>query len=221
MSHLTLETLARVVDEPPTAEEAEHLEGCPECRRELEELIWQTAALRDLPDLLPPPADAWPALAKRLRRERLIGAGRRARWRGLPYARIAASVAIFLAGGAIGFTARGDVEAPALAAEATGESPLPSIRPADDNIEDATRALAEAEAAYRAALARYTELAGGEAGTDPIARLAALDNIVLTTRQALREAPADPVINGYHLAALAQREATMKQLVLTSGRTWY
>ena len=34
---------------------------------------------------------------------------------------------------------------------------------------------------------------------------------MLTTRAALGQSPADPVINGYHLTALAQRNATIKQ----------
>ncbi|HEX7118439.1 MAG TPA: hypothetical protein VF212_06605 [Longimicrobiales bacterium] len=219
MSHLTLEALARLVDEPPTAAEASHLEACAGCRRELDALIGQTVALRDLPDLLPPPADAWPALAGRLHREGLLSKGRRFRRPALPFARIAAAAVIFVVGGAAGFAARGGVDRSTLAAREPAAPPR-SIQPVSD-VEDAARRLAEAEASYRAALAQYTQLAGAEPGADPIARLAALDHIVLTTRQALREAPADPVINGYHLTALAQREATMKQLVRATDRIWY
>ncbi len=220
MSHLTLESLARLVDEPPTAAEAEHLEHCAECRRELDELIAQTAALGALPELVPPPADAWPALAERLRREGLV---RRTPWVrrfAVPITRAAAAILIFAAGGAAGFTVRGGTDAAGSIAHAEDEARLPSIQPVD-GVEEAARALADAEQNYRAALARYAELAGTGAGADPIARLATLDNIVLTTSRALQEAPADPVINGYHLTALAQREATMKQLVLTSDGTWY
>ena len=47
---------------------------------------------------------------------------------------------------------------------------------------------------------------------DPVNRLAALEGIVLTTRAALNEAPADPVINGYHLTALEQRDAILRQI---------
>lgn len=219
MAHLTLESLARLVDEPPTAAEASHLEICADCRRELDALIAQTTALGDLPALLPPPPDAWPALEDRLRREDLIGrrALARARWAALP--RIAATVAIFLTGGLAGYMARGTLDTPERAVHAEAPA-LPSIRPAND-MEAAARDLAAAESNYRAALARYAELAGAEPGADPVARLAALDHIVLTTRAALSEAPADPVINGYHLTALAQREATMKQLVLASDSRWY
>jgi hypothetical protein len=43
-------------------------------------------------------------------------------------------------------------------------------------------------------------------------RLAALDEVGATVRQALTESPADPVINGYYLTTLGQREATLRQL---------
>ena len=75
--------------------------------------------------------------------------------------------------------------------------------------------------AYLAAMTRYTELAGGTAAADPVARLAALESIVNTTRAALGQAPADPVINGYHLTALAQRDATLKKLSSSTGQTWF
>ena len=43
-------------------------------------------------------------------------------------------------------------------------------------------------------------------------RLAALDRVISTTRDAMRDAPHDPVINGYYLTTLGQREATLRQL---------
>jgi hypothetical protein len=43
-------------------------------------------------------------------------------------------------------------------------------------------------------------------------RLAALDQMISTTREAMREAPHDPVINGYYLTTVGQREATLRQL---------
>lgn len=220
MAHLSRETLARLVDEPPTAAEAEHLEVCAECRRELDELIAQTAALGDLPDLFPPPADAWPALADRLRQEGLMRSVPRTRRFAIPAMRAAAAVLIFFAGGAAGFMARGELDSPGAMAGLEEPVTLPRIEPVND-IEQAARVLAAAEQNYRAALAQYTELTGTGAGVDPIARLAALENIVLTTGRALQEAPADPVINGYHLTALAQREATMRQLVRTADGSWY
>jgi len=43
-------------------------------------------------------------------------------------------------------------------------------------------------------------------------RLAALDNVMAASREALYEAPHDPVINRYYLATLGAREATLRQL---------
>ena len=44
------------------------------------------------------------------------------------------------------------------------------------------------------------------------ARLAAIDNIIGAARQALYEAPHDPVINRYYLATLGTRAATIRQI---------
>lgn len=43
-------------------------------------------------------------------------------------------------------------------------------------------------------------------------RLVALDNVMAASREALYEAPHDPVINRYYLATLGAREATLRQL---------
>jgi hypothetical protein len=43
-------------------------------------------------------------------------------------------------------------------------------------------------------------------------RLAALDRVISVASEAMREAPHDPVINGYYLTTLNQREATIRQL---------
>jgi hypothetical protein len=58
-------------------------------------------------------------------------------------------------------------------------------------------------------------------GIEPHNRLAALEGIVVTTRAALEAAPADPVINNYHLAAMGQREALLRQLETGPEKTWY
>jgi hypothetical protein len=80
--------------------------------------------------------------------------------------------------------------------------------------------LREAERAYLSALGRYSDLSGRTDASDPLARLAALESIVATTRAALGQAPADPVLNGYHLTAVAQRDAMLRQLA-ASADTWY
>ena len=218
MSHLDLETLARLIDEPATAAEAAHLEACAECRSELDALRDDIAALKELPDLLPPPPRAWPALEARLRNEGLIREPARVHAGGARF-RLAASVALLILGGISGFALRGWIGASPAAPMATVVPGAAASTPA--TADEAERALREAEAAYLAALARFAEFAPASRTSDPVARLAALEDILFTTREALNAAPADPIINGYHLSALAQREATVRQIALTPGDRWY
>ena len=82
MEHLSLEQLARLVDERPTSEEQAILDAEPDLRRELDALRAQTGALKDLPAMVPPP-DSWPELREKLVAEGLVR-GRRsspALWR--------------------------------------------------------------------------------------------------------------------------------------------
>jgi hypothetical protein len=85
---------------------------------------------------------------------------------------------------------------------------------------EAAAALAEAERDYLRALADYAETATAE-DADPVTRLAMLEGLVRTTRYALERAPEDPVINGYHLAAMGERDAMLRQIARSSEETWY
>lgn len=71
MEHLNPETLARLADEAPTPEEAEHLDVCRRCREEVDAVRAQTRALSHLPDLRPPPGE-WEALEAGLLGEGLL-----------------------------------------------------------------------------------------------------------------------------------------------------
>lgn len=242
MSHLTIETLARLVDESPDPTENGHLDICEACREELEFLRADAGALRGLPDPQPPIA-AWVALEQRLENEGLV---RRTRWT-THALRIAAILVVFALGSVMGAMFMrpnaGPVVAtrePALTMPAAAVSqpvnndtprsaavmaatpiagPRVNARPAA-TAEEALARLREAEGAYLSALGRVSDFTGRAETTDPVARLAALESIVATTRAALGQAPADPVINGYHLTAVAQRDATLRQLA-ASGQNWY
>lgn len=81
------------------------------------------------------------------------------------------------------------------------------------SVDDATLTLMRAQQEYeRAAL----WLAGNDTTVRSSevyrARLAALDQMMAASRAALREAPQDPVLNHYFLAASTAREATLQQL---------
>jgi hypothetical protein len=277
MSHLTLETLARLVDEPATAAESAHLAACGECAAELTELRSDVDNLSALPDMLPPPR-AWAALEARLETEGLIHVERAQAWAhhrwGRVLAQLAAAIALVGLGTGVGALALAPRLAPpatiaaapgpaaqpaqdhtgvasgtraadgaaAADAPAGGRDPGAQIPPARENVpaaggfrlasaeqayreprtaDEALALMREAEFAYLNALTRYAELAGGVPGGDPMARLAALEGIVLTTRAALGQAPADPVINGYHMTALAQREATLRQIAANTIQSWF
>ncbi len=216
MSHLTIETLARIVDEPATGSEQAHLDACPTCRSTLDELRMQTTALAALPAYAPP-SEAWASIGRRMH-----DAERRAeqRRRTLTVAmRIAAAIAIFTLGAATQFVlaSRGAAETRANGRENSADaaapgSPTSFISAAPANVDEATARLRMAETLYTRALLDYAALTSPEPPRDAVARLATLEAIVLTTRAALERAPADPLINTYHLAAQAEREMLLEQL---------
>ncbi len=259
MQHLTLEALARLVDEPPDAAEAEHLGLCGACRDELEAMRRDTAALGRLGTIEPAGAE-WAALEARLEREGLIsgpGSARRrlaAAWTPR-LLRLAAALALYAVGAASGLALRSrtpangavtpattspatvaPVEPTAVASAPTAPETVGSPQPeASTRLiasggeasqpatpAEALRAVRAAEQQYLRAYSRYAELASAQQqGEDLVARAAALESVVLTSRAALDRAPADPVINGFHLTAVAQRDAALRQIALRSNGPWF
>jgi hypothetical protein len=223
MPHLSIETLARLVEETADSHEADHIDNCADCRSELEGMKADAAALAALPPI-EPPLTQWQAIEQRLVAEGLLrGAARhwnRQRW--MPLLQLAAALAIFVLGHYTAPLLNGRTATELNPANSRGIARTSGQPVAAANNEQAIAAVREAEQAYLSALTRYAELAGRTETTDPLARLAALESIVLTTRAALGQAPADPVINGYHLTALAQRDATIKRLASNNtGQTWF
>lgn len=272
MRHLTLEAIARLVDEAPEPEEALHLRECLVCRRELAEMRAQTEELAQLPDLEPSPG-AWAALEAGLQEEGFLR--RRTAPREYAPLRAAAVIALLALGGAGGVALRQGgsggtavvepvpaaprvatvpapewerAEGPAVVepidpaesrgmartvavaepdptAEPGGQAPRreragarTASRPAEAR--EPSPALVEAEREYLTALANYARVAAEE-DADPVTRLATLEGLVRATRTALERAPGDPVINGYHLAAMGQRDAMLRQIARSSEETWY
>lgn len=269
MQHLTLEALARLVDEPAGPDEAAHVASCLVCRRELDEMRAQTHALAGLDDPDPAP-EAWFRLETALRAEGLIrdeAVRSAARYAGRGWLRIAAGVALFLLGGAGGMYLRGRSPGPVAAGPALRGDPVvvrpgdggrfaaagpvagPDVDPRGTEPETgagvrltsaggdgaaprgrrvpspeqaaAARELAEAEAGYLTALQRYANIADPQSGADAATRMAALDRMVTTTRAALENAPDDPVINGYHLAALRERDELRRQMAQPAENDWF
>ena len=212
MEHLSLETLARLVDD-----EAEHLAVCARCARELVALREQTGALGGLPELMPPKGD-WQVLEARLRSEGLVGSPGMFQKLGLArtpgWMRSAAAVVIFLTG-----TGVGAVVASGNAADLMG----PSIAEAG-TVEEAASAMRIAEEEYVTAFTRYRELltqGGGETLVgDPMSRYVALESLVSVSQAAVRQAPADPFLNGILTSALAERNAMVR--LASAGRdNWF
>lgn len=221
MGHLNAEALARLVDHAPEPGEAEHLATCERCSAELSAYRRQTDRLAALPELVPPLGD-WQVLEARLRSEGLV------RDRGLldrigiattpVWMKAAAAVLLFLGGTSVGATVAsrgglgggGDLSGPVSFASAT-------------TVEEAARAVNAAEQSYVEALARYRLIlaqdGASDAGTDPTSQLAALEYVVAAGQAAVRQAPADPFLNGILASALAEREATLRRI--SSRDNWF
>jgi hypothetical protein len=227
MSHLSPERLAALVDESPTSAELAHLAGCGECACE-------RAVYRGLGELaasesatIGAPLSEWTSVRRALVADGVIDTGRGAlpmvsRSMRSPWLRAAAAV-LFVAGGMM--AGRYSAGATLLPSDLGG--PSASVANADSSatmdslarfasLDEARQAQARAQLAYQSATAYIAQNdTAGRAPESPGAmrtRLAALDQAYRVMGQALDEAPYDPVINGYYLTTLGQREATIRQL---------
>ena len=215
ISHLPDERLAALFDDPPTSAELAHLASCERCAAE-------RAAYRSLRELantegaqIGAPLSDWESLAPALRADGVIDTGewrvtRRARRFTGICSQAAAALLIALGGIAYGrYSAIGLSDFTSQAHEADSTASFSSV-------EEARAAQQRYETLYQSAaayLAAHDTL--DLAPESPAAmrhRLATLDEVGATVRQALSESPGDPVINGYYLTTLGQREATLRQL---------
>jgi hypothetical protein len=231
MSHLSTDRLAALGDEAPTPAEAAHLAACDACRYEQAAYRALVTMARNERDAIGIPLTRFESIAGALAADPVrptgaVGAayGPPARHRfPLRASMRAAAGFLLLAGGVVaGRASVGGTPVPFVGNEratlATNVSrpatPVDSISFA--SIEEARVAQLRSEALYQQAAAFLAEHDTTGAGDgSPVAyrsRLAALDQVISTTREAMRQAPHDPVINGYYLTTLGQREATLRQL---------
>ena len=224
-----------LADDEPSAAEREHLIECEHCAREWRGYV----ALRDMAAQAPSemtmtPLTTWDALAARLRDEGLIRAGdvrgatiarSGGRWmRG--WMQIAASL-LLLAGGVIAgrMSVQGDGGAPALGSRGGASGVQLTANRSEDSsftsVEEARAVLETAERQYRLAslwLLEQQDSSGTDSNPELYrTRLAALDQMAGAAREAVYEAPHDPVINSYYINTLAAREVTLKQLNASLG----
>lgn len=242
MPLLPPERLAALVDELPTADEQALLAANPALRAELEALRRLRTLSSAERDRVAPPLTTWASLSAQLAAQGMVnstigGTPTAAavgsvvpisKARSLRWAWRAAAALVLLAGGfAGGRWSSGSVPfprmgGPVMASKSTdGEAtatPVANTAPAFASRADAATALEQAERTYRLAAAYLAEQESAEAGDGTRnleqvkTRLAALEQMVATSRAALYAAPQDPVINQYYLATLGAREATLRQI---------
>ena len=227
MEHLSAESLARLVDEAPTEAEEIHLRDCAACRAELVALVEQTEGLARL-TALRPALDDWATLEARLVSEGLIrnrfggGVGN-----GLAvtpaWMRAAAALLIFVGGSAFG---AGVARRSGSSAEADALGPLfASIASETRTSQQAGDLVQITERQYMDALLRYRQLVEVEGGdalvADPASRFAALEYLVAAGQAALRQAPADPFLNGVLASAMAERQAVLRRISTGSADNWF
>ena len=138
-----------------------------------------------------------------------------------PLMKVAAALLLVLGGAALGRISAGaplvSVEPPietkisdnGTRSSLTGETGFASV-------EEATRVLTGAQRDYERASIWLASNDTTVRSSDVYrARLAALDQMMAASRAALRDAPQDPVLNHYYLAAYTAREVTLQQLIST------
>jgi hypothetical protein len=228
MLHLSTDRLAALGDELPTPAEAAHLAACDACageRAAYQSLVAMAHAERTALGL---PLTRWDAIAARLAADAPAATPRIAARVAPRWPLRAAAGLLLMAGGAMVGRATAGVDPLPNAGRdrvaATVATPVTtaaaSAAPATDStftsVEQARAAQRRSEQLYQQAvayLAQYDSSAIDDGSAVAYkSRLAALDRVISVTSEAMREVPHDPVINGYYLTTLGQREATIRQL---------
>ncbi|MEO5815663.1 MAG: hypothetical protein ABIT20_10330 [Gemmatimonadaceae bacterium] len=229
MQHLHTERLAALGDDQPSTEEAAHLAACDACAHEVSAYQALVAMAHDEQQAFGLPLTRWESIsaeladsAPTLRLEPRAPAVHSRRW----MLRVAAGLLLVAGGAVAGRVSTGGAplpSAPSVVANGADaqstETTVAQVNPDSSffaSADDARAAQQRSELLYQQATAYLARIDTTGAGDpSPVAyrsRLAALDRVLSTTRDALREAPHDPVINGYYLTTLGQREATLRQM---------
>ena len=230
MEHLTTDTLARLVDEPPTRDERTHLDACPLCMTELDAIRAMTRSLGELPDVRPPRGD-WEVLEAQLVSEGLIRVEGRVRSRLATtpgWMRVAAGLVLFLGGTGLGMTFdAGDARNPVPGALRAADGSLMLAAASPQTVAEAAETMRQAERIFIDALVQYRQMVDAEgsdgSGVDPERRYAALEYFLAAGEAAVREAPADPFMNGLLASVRAERQAARAEAFRQASRTqdWY
>lgn len=233
MRHLNTETLARLLDEEARPDERRHLDSCAECSAELRALRRQTEALSTLPEIRPPSGD-WRELEERLldeglirkpeeRHQRALGTGLTMPVRG--WLQAAAALVLFLTGTGVGVMASEIMGPGAPSPRAEGPEATTVAGPVE-SVDAAADALRTAEERYVDAVIRYRQLQDRsgedvESTGDPASRFAALETLMAASQAAIREAPADPFLNGVLASTMAERQAVLRTISTSNDENWF
>ena len=227
--HLTKEQISALLDDPQGAgEDAKHVAGCAECAREFEQMSRMRMALSGLTDLAPP-AGEWEAVQKRLGLAPSAPAAGAPHWRrALSWSLQAAAVIALFAGGLmvgqrIGSGPEGGDVPPSVATSdgvtipgAAGSSAAPESALEIEPTEAYLRTVADLQQLRDLHAEALPVSASPEAYTE---RITHLDAMIDASRDALREAPADPVLNNFLFQLVDERESLAGQLDQTLRMT--
>jgi len=203
----------------------EHLADCPECAREYEQMSRMRMALSGLPELEPPVGE-WAAVQERLGLDPLrrpIGAP--PWWQGARRVlQAAAVIALFAAGLMVGRRGAGQGNSPGPSALTTTAVPVEAGDPGSPG--ESSLAIQPAEAYLRTVADlqqlrdSFDESASRQPGPEAFAeRITHLDAMIDASRDALREAPEDPVLNNFLFQLVDEREDLAGQLDQTLRMT--
>jgi hypothetical protein len=226
MQHLHTERLAALGDELPSTEEAAHLAACQTCAHEMSAYQTLVAMAHDEQQAFGLPLTRWETISAEwatvaLESDRSVSRARHNRW----MLQIAAGILLVAGGAMAGRMSTGSAPLPGGAPIVqTADAPTTEAQPVAQfnsdstfaSVDEARAAQLRAELLYQQSTAYLARIDTTSAGDQsPVAyrsRLAVFDRVLSTTRDALREAPHDPVINGYYLTTMGQREATLQQM---------
>lgn len=239
MSHLSIDRLAAIADDTPTADEATHIAGCWDCRAEVA-AFRRLARMSAMAPIPMEPLTAWSTLAPQLRVEGIIvdaprtptfagGApvvplmDRRPRTQ-VWMLRAAAALALVVGGAFVGRATAGVPFSTGPFGTVPVEGRPIAAAPAFRSANDAMQVLTSAQQQYQdaAAFLASQDTSSRFVGMNQDlyqTRLDALDEIAAATRSALYRAPQDPMLNQYYLTTLGAREATLRQIGATMPAT--
>ncbi len=238
-AHLDLERLASLDHDALTTDELAHLAGCAACRAERlaqQSLAKMAASVRMPNEQQSPRLTQWETLSAQLRAEGLITSPVEAptsddvplvvravhatpplsasesptvfERKPMPTWLRAAAAIVLVLGGA--FAGRLTIDTTPSTATATVAS---EGSESFGSVQQASEVLYRAQRDYeRASLWLASNDTTTHSSDVYRARLAALDQMMASSRAALRDAPSDPILNHYFQTASTAREATLRQL---------